>query len=122
MTASAPAVAATVRLTLPRNPNRDAYAVPAAPEITTTTATARRAPWTIPSTKGSANGFLNSVCIKSPHAPSAAPDDVAAALLRVVEAGPTLRDSTARWFADNAPMLRIDRSLELIERAYAETR
>jgi len=55
-------------------------------------------------------------------APSAGPDDVAAALLRVVEAGPPLRDSTARWFADNAPMLRIDRSLELIERAYAGTR
>ena len=53
-------------------------------------------------------------------APSASPDDVAAALLRVVEAGPELRDSTARWFADNAGMLRIERSLELIERAYAQ--
>jgi glycosyltransferase involved in cell wall biosynthesis len=53
-------------------------------------------------------------------APSASPDDLAAALLRVIEAGPELRASTARWFADNAAMLRIERSLELIERAYAQ--
>jgi glycosyltransferase involved in cell wall biosynthesis len=52
-------------------------------------------------------------------APSAAPDALADALVRTVAAGPALRRSTARWFADNAAMLRIDGSLELIERSYA---
>ena len=49
-------------------------------------------------------------------APSADPDAVAAALLDVLEAGAPLRASTSGWFEDNGPMLRIDRSLELVER------
>jgi glycosyltransferase involved in cell wall biosynthesis len=52
-------------------------------------------------------------------ASSAAPDALADALVRTVAAGTDLRRSTARWFADNAAMLRIDGSLELIERSYA---
>jgi glycosyltransferase involved in cell wall biosynthesis len=52
-------------------------------------------------------------------APSAAPDDLAGTLLRVVAAGEALRASTARWFADNAAVLSLERSLELIERTYS---
>jgi glycosyltransferase involved in cell wall biosynthesis len=55
-------------------------------------------------------------------AASASPADVAIALLRVVEAGSALRASTARWFADNAAMLGIDGSLDVIQRAYAGPR
>jgi glycosyltransferase involved in cell wall biosynthesis len=51
-------------------------------------------------------------------ASSAAAADLAAAILRVVEAGPALRESTARWFAENAPRLRIDASLKLVAEGY----
>jgi glycosyltransferase involved in cell wall biosynthesis len=52
-------------------------------------------------------------------APSARPEDLAEAILRVVEGGPALRSSTARWFDDNADRLRLDRSLELVTQEYA---
>ncbi len=51
--------------------------------------------------------------------PDASPESLAAAIGRVVEAGPALRESTARWFAENAATLRIDRSLELVAESYA---
>src|SRR5262249_47336601 len=51
-------------------------------------------------------------------AASPAPEDVSTALLRVVDGGPKLRASTARWFVENAGMLSIDRSLELVLRGY----
>jgi glycosyltransferase involved in cell wall biosynthesis len=51
-------------------------------------------------------------------APSAEPDDLAAAILRVLAGGATLRASTARWFEDNASRLRLDRSLELVVQEY----
>jgi glycosyltransferase involved in cell wall biosynthesis len=51
-------------------------------------------------------------------APSPAPRDIGDAILRVVEAGAELRDSTASWFAENAPSLRIERSLELVLSRY----
>jgi len=51
--------------------------------------------------------------------PDARPESLAAALGRVLETGPALRESTARWFAQNAPTLRIDRSLELVAESYA---
>ncbi len=51
--------------------------------------------------------------------PDASPESLAAALERVLEAGSALRESTARWFAENAPTLRIDRSLELVAESYA---
>jgi glycosyltransferase involved in cell wall biosynthesis len=51
-------------------------------------------------------------------APSAEPEDLAAAILRVVDAGAALRESTARWFEDNEDRLLIDRSLEFVARAY----
>jgi glycosyltransferase involved in cell wall biosynthesis len=49
---------------------------------------------------------------------SAEPDDLAAAILRVLDAGATLRASTARWFEENASHLRLDRSLEVVVREY----
>jgi len=51
-------------------------------------------------------------------AASAEPDELGAAILRVVAAGPELRRSTARWFEERAPNLRIDASLELISEGY----
>ena len=55
-------------------------------------------------------------------AESPSPDSLGAAISRVVDSGPTLRESTARWFAENAPILRIDRSLELVEQGYGDGR
>jgi glycosyltransferase involved in cell wall biosynthesis len=57
------------------------------------------------------NGFV---------APSAEADDLAAAILRVHEAGDLLRRSTADWFATNARRLSIGRSWEIVTRAYKE--
>ncbi|MDQ3672591.1 MAG: glycosyltransferase family 4 protein [Actinomycetota bacterium] len=50
--------------------------------------------------------------------PDASPEALALALARVLDAGPALRASTARWFAKNASTLRIDRSLELVGESY----
>jgi glycosyltransferase involved in cell wall biosynthesis len=55
------------------------------------------------------NGFL---------ARSAEPDELAAAILRVHEAGPALRESTRRWFAENSERLSLERSLEMVLEAY----
>jgi glycosyltransferase involved in cell wall biosynthesis len=46
-------------------------------------------------------------------------EEVGAALLRVVDAGPALREATARWFAESAEKLRLERSLEVVTRSYA---
>jgi glycosyltransferase involved in cell wall biosynthesis len=51
---------------------------------------------------------------------TSAPDELAGALLRVVEAGPSLRASTSRWFSDNAASLRLEGSLDLVVRSYAK--
>ncbi len=51
-------------------------------------------------------------------APSASPDDLAAAILRVREAGPGLRERTAAWFARNAKRLSIDSSIETVLEYY----
>jgi glycosyltransferase involved in cell wall biosynthesis len=51
-------------------------------------------------------------------AASADPDELADAILRVVQAGPVLRASTTRWFEEHAPRLRIDASLELVSEGY----
>ena len=52
-------------------------------------------------------------------AASADPDDLAAAILRVYEAGDELRASTAEWFERNARRLSLDSSLETVVAAYA---
>jgi glycosyltransferase involved in cell wall biosynthesis len=52
-------------------------------------------------------------------APSAAPDDLAAAIIRVHEAGLPLRHSTSDWFAANASRLSLGSSLDLVVRSYS---
>ena len=56
------------------------------------------------------NGFV---------AASASPEDLAAAITRVREAGPALRASTAAWYAANARRLSLAESLERVAAAYA---
>jgi glycosyltransferase involved in cell wall biosynthesis len=55
------------------------------------------------------NGFV---------AASASAEDLAAAILRVWEAGPALRDATAAWFGRNAERLSLEHSLETVLAAY----
>jgi glycosyltransferase involved in cell wall biosynthesis len=55
------------------------------------------------------NGFV---------APSASPEDVAAAILRVRDGGQALRESTAGWFGENARRLSLERSLERVVESY----
>ncbi|HZV72972.1 MAG TPA: glycosyltransferase family 4 protein [Conexibacter sp.] len=55
------------------------------------------------------NGFV---------AKSASPEDLAAAILRVWDAGPALREATAGWFGRNAERLSLDCSLETVLAAY----
>jgi glycosyltransferase involved in cell wall biosynthesis len=57
------------------------------------------------------NGFV---------AASAEPEDLAGAILRVREAGPQLRASTAAWFERNAGRLSLAASLDTVAAAYAE--
>jgi glycosyltransferase involved in cell wall biosynthesis len=54
-------------------------------------------------------------------AASASASDLAAAIVRVHEAGPALRESTARWFARNARRLSLSSSLETVVSAYGES-
>jgi glycosyltransferase involved in cell wall biosynthesis len=54
-------------------------------------------------------------------ATSAAPEDIARALLNVLESGPALRDSTSRWFSENESSLRIEGSLDLMLARYEES-
>jgi glycosyltransferase involved in cell wall biosynthesis len=56
------------------------------------------------------NGFI---------APSASPEDLAAAILRVREAGHALRESTADWFARNAQRLSLGHSIDVVSQAYS---
>ncbi len=57
------------------------------------------------------NGFV---------AASAAPEDLADAIVRVHEAGQGLRERTAAWFNDNAERLSLRRSLDRLAELYAE--
>jgi glycosyltransferase involved in cell wall biosynthesis len=52
-------------------------------------------------------------------APSAAPADLAAAIVAVVHAGASMRSSTAQWYARNAERLSLERSLEQVLATYA---
>jgi glycosyltransferase involved in cell wall biosynthesis len=51
-------------------------------------------------------------------AASAEPDELASAILRIYEAGPALRASTATWFAHNAHRLSLESSLAKVLRTY----
>ncbi|HWO93224.1 MAG TPA: glycosyltransferase [Dehalococcoidia bacterium] len=52
-------------------------------------------------------------------APSAGPDDLAGAIVRIYRAGGELRDSTLEWFRRNAPRLSLEPSVAQILEAYA---
>ena len=56
------------------------------------------------------NGFV---------AASASPEDLAAAIERVADAGPALRERTAAWFARNERRLSLDSSLDQLASFYA---
>jgi glycosyltransferase involved in cell wall biosynthesis len=56
------------------------------------------------------NGFV---------APSASPEDLAAAIVRVHGAGAALRESTLSWFKGNASRLSLESSLETVSTAYS---
>jgi glycosyltransferase involved in cell wall biosynthesis len=58
------------------------------------------------------NGFI---------AASASAEDLAGAILRVHEAGPALRESTADWFARNAERLSLAHSLDVVADAYRDS-
>ncbi|MEA2273996.1 MAG: hypothetical protein QOI98_2704, partial [Solirubrobacteraceae bacterium] len=52
-------------------------------------------------------------------APSAGVEDLAAAILRVHEAGDAMRTSTAKWFRENAARLSLDASLDAVVQSYS---
>jgi glycosyltransferase involved in cell wall biosynthesis len=52
-------------------------------------------------------------------APSASPEDLAGAIVRVHRAGYALRESTAAWFVRNMQRLSLERSLETVSATYA---
>jgi glycosyltransferase involved in cell wall biosynthesis len=55
-------------------------------------------------------------------APTGSPDDLAAAIRRVSDAGPELRFSTLAWFRRNAEGLSLETSLQRVLDAYASAR
>ena len=73
MTESAPVMAAMVNATSPSMPAWLSAVPPMVPDMSTTNATPKLAPELIPSTDGSASGFLNTVCICKPLTESPAP-------------------------------------------------
>ena len=50
---------------------------------------------------------------------SADPEAIADAIVRVHEAGPAMRESTARWFAEHAEELSLESSLQMVLASYA---
>ena len=52
-------------------------------------------------------------------APSASPEDLAAAILRVRDAGPSCAGRRPTWFAENAERLSLDSSLAIVTAGYA---
>ena len=52
-------------------------------------------------------------------AASASPDDLAAAIVRVHDAGAAMRSTTCAWFADHAARLSLGRSLQVVAADYA---
>jgi glycosyltransferase involved in cell wall biosynthesis len=51
-------------------------------------------------------------------APRSEAQSIAEAIVRVHEGGEALRDSTARWFAENAESLSLEHSLKLVLESY----
>jgi glycosyltransferase involved in cell wall biosynthesis len=57
------------------------------------------------------NGFISR---------SASPEDLAAAIVRVSDAGQELRTATSAWFARNAERLSLAHSLDIVLAAYGD--
>jgi glycosyltransferase involved in cell wall biosynthesis len=55
-------------------------------------------------------------------APSADPDALAEAIVRIHEAGPELRRRTAAWFARNVDRLSLEQSLQIVHEVYEAER
>jgi glycosyltransferase involved in cell wall biosynthesis len=53
-------------------------------------------------------------------AASASPEDLAAAIQRVYDAGSAMRESTLDWFRRNAERLSLDSSLKTVLESYAD--
>jgi glycosyltransferase involved in cell wall biosynthesis len=51
-------------------------------------------------------------------APNSEPRTLAAAIVRVLEKGDTLRDSTLQWFVENGSKLRLENSLAQVLASY----
>ena len=67
-------------------------------------------------------GFLPELIedgVNGVKASSAEPADVAAAIVRVYEEGPALRERTREWFRRNAVRLSLDGSLATVLATYA---
>ncbi len=58
---------------------------------------------------------VNGVIVQRPD-----PEAIAAAIARIHEAGPAMRHSTARWFAENAQRLSLQSSLRRVLQSYGE--
>lgn len=55
-------------------------------------------------------------------ADSAVPEDLAAAIVRVHDAGPQMRTTTADWYERNARRLSLASSLDIVLEAYSSVR
>jgi glycosyltransferase involved in cell wall biosynthesis len=83
-------------------------------------AAARGTPSVVVQDKDSAAVELVEDGVNGVIAGSAEPDDLAAAILRVHDAGEEMRESTAEWFARNARRLSLEGSLDTVLRVYAD--
>jgi glycosyltransferase involved in cell wall biosynthesis len=57
-------------------------------------------------------------CVNGFIAPRAEPNAIAEAIVRVNEGGMAMRESTARWFADNSARLSLENSLAQVVAVY----
>ena len=51
----------------------------------------------------------------------ASAQSIGAAIAEVIDRGTALRETTLRWFVENADQLRLERSLELVTASYASS-
>jgi glycosyltransferase involved in cell wall biosynthesis len=83
-------------------------------------AAARGVPVVVVSGPDNAAAELVEEGVNGALAPAVAPDDLAAAIVRVERAGPALRHSTADWFRTNTDRLSLDASVERVLASYED--
>jgi glycosyltransferase involved in cell wall biosynthesis len=83
-------------------------------------AAARATPSVVVASPENAMTDLVATGVNGVVAPEATAESIGRAVVEVVRGGQGLRDSTLRWFAENADALRIERSVELVTRSYAD--